>query len=87
LLVPDSYGQFNGVTRTDFCKEESGHDQSLEPTPHIGSISGAVWETFLGPNGEKRRNIISFGQGEGEQSVGGLEGLQRHGPGPAGEAA
>jgi len=81
LLVPDEYSKFQGQSRADACGLETGHDESLEPTPHKGRWTGAIWETFVTPEGKKGRNIIHYGQGEGEQLVGGVAGLQRHGPG------
>lgn len=81
LLVPDQYAKFQGQSRADVCGLEHGHDESLEPTPHKGRWTGAIWETFVTQEGKKGRNIINYGQGEGERLVGGVAGLQRHGPG------
>ena len=60
----------------DVCGLESGHDKTLEPTPHEGMTTGATWETYLTGRGKKAINPITFGRTEEEQAAGGREAIE-----------
>lgn len=86
FLKADPPGTLEGLVTPDVCAEEEGHDTSLEPSPHKGRWTGIEWETTLNAQGRRVRKILKAGQGEDEQTIGGVAGLaarvpvRRHGP-------
>ena len=77
LFTP--HGGFEGTTTPDVCGEESGHDESLEPTPHKGRWTGMTWTTHLSSEGKTVRTLLTPGMPTATPTT---HGTRRHGPMP-----